>query len=752
MKKINLNQIAYLLLLSPLNILAEDQMGHNHNEPEEMTTITINADPRDQSLLDSTDPISVMDSNEIRVRAETTLGETLSSQPGVNSNYFGPGSSRPVIRGNSGERIRILKNGVGSQDISNTSEDHQVTINPLTTDSIEVLRGPETLLYGSSAIGGVVNATDNNIPKTQIKELIRGDYNLKTQTVNDEFSGAAKLEGGYKGFNWSLSGLNQVTDNIRIPGFAESSRIRELESEEHDMHDDHSDHSDHHSDHLEEHADGNTSDEDQIKSVLRDSSTRTQTATLGGSYVWDKGYLGLSVTGYNSKYGVPGHAHAHGEHEHHEEENEHKLAAELGHEEDTDHHDEDHAHITSEGESEPGVRIELEQYRVDSRGEFRDLSKSIERVRYSAAFSNYDHAEIEGATAGTRFQNNAFEGRTELTHSKIGNLSGTFGAQFEASDFAAEGEEAFLPNTKRYAPGFFAFEELELMDDNKLALQFGGRIETVSLNPEGNNQDQDFIPISASTGLSWKIDDSSTYTGGLSLAYTERAPAATELYASGIHAARQIAEFGDSNLGIESSLGADITLKKNKGIVTGQLNMFIQEYSDYINLSQTGEEYEGFDSFRYNQIDARFIGFEIESYLHVHDFFESTGHQIDIGGQIDFVKAYNTGNSEDLPRIPPMRFMPKVRYGYEDILSFSVEGVLAAAQTDTAPGELGTSAYQLLNTTLELPLPYLRKNNLMLYARGLNLTNEEARIHSSFIKDLAPLPGRSALIGLSGSF
>lgn len=683
-------------------------------ELKSLMTITITSDPRNPSLLEHSLPAGVLTKDDLTLKAQTSLGETLNNEPGMRSTYFGPASSRPVIRGNAGERVRILRNGVGSQDISNTSEDHQISINPLSAESVEILRGPETLLYGSSAIGGIVNVIDGSIPSKEIGEDLKGEFNLRTETVNNEAMGALKLEGQIGKINWHLSGLSQDTKNIDIPGYAESSRLREQESE-----------------HGEEH--------DQVRGTLLDSASRTRTGTLGTSYVWEKGYIGLAFTGYGSNYGVPGHDHSgHGttgqDHSGH------------GH----DSHSND-SHGDDHGSEEEGVRIDLEQYRLDMRGEFRDVSNSIEKIRFASAASDYKHREIEDGRVGSRFSNKAFESRVELMHAPIQTVSGTLGTQFEYSEFESSGLEAFVPNSRRFAPGIFAFEELPLIDET-LKAQFGGRVEVVNIEPEFSLRERTFAPLSLSTGLSWDLNSDNAYIAGLSVAYTERAPAATELYANGVHVARRIAEIGNDSLSVENSLGVDLTFRKNTGLVTGGLALFAQEYDNYINLESTGNRFSGSPQFSYTETRARFLGFEAESTFHLHELLKLHSNQVDFSAQVDYVNARDTKRGNDLPRIPPFRTILRGSYGYGDLFTTGIEGVFVAAQRNIADGELPTDAYQMLNLTYDMRIPYLENDNLMLYARGQNLTNEEARVHSSFLKDLAPLPGRSFLAGIRGTF
>jgi len=122
------------------------------------------------------------------------LGETLQAELGIQSSYFGPGAGRPIIRGLGGERLRVLEDGLGTLDASDISDDHAVSAEPLLIDSIEVLRGPATLLYGSAASAGVINVIDNRIPEE--RQSFSGAYEVRGNTAADEFAGVLRLDGG----------------------------------------------------------------------------------------------------------------------------------------------------------------------------------------------------------------------------------------------------------------------------------------------------------------------------------------------------------------------------------------------------------------------------------------------------------------------------------------------------------------------------------------------------------------------------
>lgn len=669
------------------------QSGEALSKVSKLPSITVSSSPLNPSLLEYGKPISVMDEEEIESSMEPTLGEAVRLEPGVRSSFFGQGSSRPVIRGFAGDRVKVLRNGVTTGDVSDVSEDHVVVADPMQAKQIEILRGPETLLYGSGAIGGAVNVTDDSIPETSLgKPMEASLLGQLGNSADEEKTLGVKLRGESGKFNWHVSGFARETDDYSIPSFAESSRLRELEE-------------------LEEGEDAHD-EEEETEGRVENSATETWGATLGGSYVWNKGFFGVSVSGFGSDYGVPGHV----EGEEHGKE-----------------------------EEEETVQIESEQLRVDLRGRVDDVSDFIESVKIKVGLTDYEHDEIEGGSVGSTYERDAIDARFDFLHAPIAGVSGVAGLQFIYDDFSAVGEEAFLNPTKTWAPAFFIYEQLELMDS--LDLRFGGRIEVVSYDPNDSSS-ENFVPFSLSAGPIWNFGEEQNYSLGLTFAYTERAPNAVELFANGAHLARQIFEIGNSSLNKEKSWGVDFALRKNTGIITGAFSPFYQNFSNYINLAGTGAEDDGFNVFRYEGIDAYFWGYEFEAALHFDQMLDMGRNDFTLEFQSDFVRARNDDNGGNIARIPSLRNIVRASYEFDNFFDAMVESVFVEKQDDIAEFEIPTGSYTLLNAELSTKLPFLRDHDLRLFARGRNLTNDEARVHSSFLKDLAPLRGRSFLFGV----
>ena len=650
--------------------------------------VSASADPRRQ--LEVAQPTTVLAGDELDARLEGTLGQTLDEQPGVSSTYFGPGASRPVIRGLGGERVRTLESGIGSADASSASPDHAVSIDPLSAQRIEILRGPATLLYGSSAIGGVVNVLDGRIPD-YVPDEVNGRVELLGGTVADERSGAVSVTGGSGRIAWHADYLRRETDDLEIPGFAESRRLR---AEEHGE---------------EEEGEG----EQEAFGVLENSALENESGAVGLSWVTDRGFLGVSVRGFDTFYGVPGHAH--GEEEEHEE--------------------------GEENEEEP-VRIDLEQRRVDLEGELRrdfGLFRGA-KLRFGAA--DYEHVELEGDEVGTRFLNDSWEGRFELVQRPRKSLTGSLGVQVSRSDFLAIGAEAFVPPSVTDSAAVFAFQELAASDE--LSWQLGLRFETQDVEPAGGLPSRSFDGISASAGLVWTFAPDLSFTASVS--HSERLPTATELFADGPHAATRAFEIGDPDLSTEESLGVDLALKAGGERASGSLNLFVNSFDGYIYEELTGDVEDGLEVIRFVQRDAEFVGGEIDAVVRVADF--GSGH-LDLTARADYVRA-ELDDGSPLPRIPPLRYGLGASF-HQGPWRAAVEGRRIAEQDRVAGAERPTDAYTLVNASASYRI--LTGDVVSeIVLRGTNLTDEEARNHVSFLKDLVPMPGRDLSLILRLSF
>ncbi|HJX27117.1 MAG TPA: TonB-dependent receptor, partial [Thermoanaerobaculia bacterium] len=666
---------------------------------QEEILVTASPDARSQSEV--AQPTSVLAGEELMLQMQPTLGETLNQEPGVTSTFFGVGASRPVIRGLGGDRIRVLESGIGSGDASTTSPDHAVSVDPLAAEQIEVLRGPATLLYGSSAVGGVVNVIDNRVPDSLPGAPIGGTVELRGGTVADERGGATSLDGALGGhFAWHVDLMKRETDDYEIPGLAESAALRAEEGEEGEEH-------------------------EQVRGIARNSATDTESGTVGLSWIGDHAFFGVATGRYNSLYGIPG-GHAHGEEHEGEEEEE------------------------GEHEEEALVRVDLEQRRWDLRGGVTQPFGMFRGVNLRFGSTDYEHRELEGAEVGTRFLSDSWEGRLELLQKRYGALSGSFGLQAQSRDFEAIGEEAFVPPTQTDSWALFTFQEIER---GPWRFQLGGRFErqdvTADLpsDPDAveGPDDRSFDGLSGSAGLVWQSGED--YSLGLSLARSTKLPNAEELFSNGPHLATNAFEIGDPGLDPETSLSADLTLRKTSGPFTGEINLFLNRFEDFIFESGTGEEEDGLPVFRYIQRDAEFSGLELTG---LYELIHTEPYHVDLEIGFDYVRAGLRDTGEPLPRIPPRRYRLGLHYRGEKLHGL-IEGQRVEEQDRVAALERPTEGYTLLNASVG----YRFFTTHVVYdvlLRGTNLADEEARNHVSFLKDLVPLPGRDVNLALRLTF
>jgi iron complex outermembrane receptor protein len=598
-------------------------------------------------------PVAVLDGEELIEHREATLGETLNEQPGVSSTYFGPGASRPVIRGLGGDRIRILQDGVGASDASNVSPDHAVSLDPGAARQIEVVRGPATLLYGSNAVGGVVNVLDGRIPDRVPDSAVTGTIDLNAGSVADERGGAVDLDGGSGALAWHLGYGKRETDDYEIPEGGENG-------------------------------------------VQPNTALESENKTGGLSLVGKRGYLGVSWNEFDTNYG---------------------------------------------NAAEEEVTIDLQQKRFDLKGQL-DMDGLFRSIHFKVGKTDYEHTEVEGVEVGTKFLNDATEGRLEATHRPLGGWTGTMGLQYSTSDFEAIGEEAFVPPTTTDAIAAFFFEERSW---GPWSLQAGGRFESQDLEAhEEGLPSRSFDGFSGSLGTIYRPNEA--WSVALSLASAVRIPTQYELYANGPHVGTGTFEIGDVNLDEEKSLGVDLSIRKIAGKFRGELTFFNNEFNGYIYDSPTGELEDDLPVFVFVQEDARFRGVELDTHTEV---LHAGENHLELEAGADYVRATLDAGG-DLPRISPMRIWGGLRYIHGPF-SASAEARHTDDQNDVAENETPTEGYTMFNATLGYRF-YLGSTAHDILVRGNNLTDELARNHVSTLKDVAPLPGRDISVSYRLTF
>ncbi len=688
---------AAALIIGPTEVVAQDTNDGDH----EIDQIVVTATPLSRTVEELAQPTTVLRGDELAKKQSTSVAETLAQEPGLSSTYFGPVSSRPVIRGQYGERVRVLVNGLDSLDASALSEDHQVTVEGLLADRIEIIRGPATLLYGSGAAGGLVNVVDTRFVQQPLDKAFSAGVALGADTAVGNRDAAVRAQFGTESFAVTADYFTRSTDNIEIPGFAESAALRELEEAEHG-----------------EEEEGHEEEEEAF-GVVENTDSDTDGGAVGVSYVGDWGFVGVSFSGFNSKYGIPGH--------HHEEE-------------------EAPGGLPVEEEEEEFVRIDLEQARVDAMGEFNFDGGFLTGIRFRAASNDYKHTELEGEEIGTVFDVQGTDSRLELRHTALGNLEGAIGIQYKQVDFDAIGDEAFVPGSDTTRLSLFIYEELRLNDN--WTLQGSARFEDQEITGATLGEQYDDSAFGASVGAVWRATEDLRVSANLAL--TERHPTTSELYADGPHIAAQRYERGSVTLGngllaLEKSTNLDVTLHGDIEGIEWSITGFVNNVDNYILLRPTALEIDELPVVDYDQSDVQFTGVEAQA---LFEMVASDDRHLHLRLFTDFVNAEEDANGAKLPRIPPHRIGLGLHGGWNQF-DASIDATFAGDQNDVAIDELPTEGYTLLDASLSYTF---EDSGLYLFLRGSNLLDEEIRRHTSPLKDLVPLPGRSIHAGLRYEF
>ncbi|CAN7417537.1 TonB-dependent receptor [Acidovorax sp. LjRoot74] len=651
--------------------------------------VTVSASGLQLGTSDMTTPATVLEGDELVRRREATLGETLNSEPGITSSHFGAGASRPIIRGMDGPRVKVLSDGAELHDASTISPDHAVVSEPLLATQIEVLRGPSALIYGNGAVGGVVNVLDGKVPTAVPAKGLEGSAELRANSGAREGAGAFSLTGGTGNLAVHVEGVARDAGDYRVgKGWAP---------------------------------------EGEATRKVLGSFNRTNTGSVGLSWVGDRGYLGAAYTRQAAKYGLPGHNHSfEGCHTHG---NQLHCGAHEGEE---DGHDHDHG----AGHGDVPV-VDLRSERFDIRGELRNPFAGFSALRLRAGVTDYVHDEVEDGAVSTTFKNKAYDTRIELQHEPIAGFKGVIGLQTSQRKFSAEGEEAYVQPTVTRRTGLFALEEYRLGD---WRFEAALRHDRQTARAETSDIERSHNGTSASLGAVWKFTPG--YQLGASFTRASRAPSAEELYARGLHMATSTYERGDASLRSETSQNFDLSLKKTAGDTTFGVSVFRNRINNYI-YGRTLDALDGLQLLQYSQADATFTGIEGQVRQRLNRNLGITLFGDTVRARID-----GAGN---LPRIPATRAGLRLD-GNWNAWEGQVEWVQVARQNRIAAFETATPGYGMLNVGLAYNGQFSGGTPWQVYLKGTNLTDRLAYAHTSFIKNAAPLMGRNLTVGVKVAF
>ena len=642
-------------------------------------------------------------------RLGSTLGETLDNLPGIANSSFGPNVGRPTIRGMDGDRIRILQNSGANMDVSGLSFDHAVPIDPLTTERIEILRGPATLLYGGSAIGGVVNVIDNRIARERAfdaKGGVMGKAEVRAGGAANERSTGAMVETGTDKFAIHVDAFDRSTQNLKVPK--------------------------------------NMSCESGVNSVkVCNSASNTRGGAVGGTLLFDRGYLGLSTSEYKSTYGT--------------------VAEEY-------------------------VTIGMVRRHHALEGKLRDVGEWFEDVKFQGGYTQYSHTEYSSNVAGTLFDNGGLYMRLEARQRSVvlGNglqLEGTIGLQRERNNLHAVGDEKFVPTSRTQSTALFTYQALKTPWGQWTA---GARSESVSVqslesigpNNENTAQTKTFNPMSFALGVMRNLREGEAQNGWQltsNITSSQRAPKDYELFAYGPHAATGAYEIGSSTMALEKATQLDLGGEWKNGLHKFGVTAFTSEFANFISLQSSGSYKTSagvvgtstdLPVYNFQGVRARFMGLESNAKLRMvggQQALLSNDAQhgaVDLELRGDIVRADDLTNGRPMPRIAPMRL------GADALWSKNAWGARfgfmhAGAQnrmpyySNVTP--VTTAAYTMWNAGLNYHA-HSGPTHWMFFAKLDNLTNKLAYSSTSSLtqtmsSSLAPpLAGRSLKLGLQASF
>lgn len=658
-------------------------------------------------------PVTVLSDNELRMKTGHSIGETLKDELGISSQSFGPGVGTPVIRGQAGPRVRVLNNGIGANDMSALSPDHPTSVEPLMAERIEVLRGPATLLYGSGAIGGVVNVIDNRIPGKAFDKALNAALEQRFDSTSDETSTAMKIEGGQGNMAYHLDGFYRHRNNLDIGGTAIDTAKVAI-------------------------SDPGLAIVDNPKGYLNNTGAEAISGSAGLSWIDDFGFAGASINNINNNYG-----------------------------------------IAPDGTGEEIVQIAMRQNKYDFKSNLDNPFQFAKALRTRLGYTDYQHTEIANGEIGALFTNKTYEGRIELEHQDIGPLRGVVGFQAQSSDFQGqhyhthnhdehEDEDAhaeedhehdgslvedIVPRSDVQSYGVFAVESF---DAGPVTYQFGTRVEQTDIRPDAG-QHFSYTPVSASVSALWKLNDSNSLN--LAVTRSSRAPQVQELLSDGFHHATRSWERGDTSLKEETSYNLDLGYRFRTDWMRAELDLFHNWASDYIYQRRTGEflDEEGDsehcdDSYcvpvlQSSQQDAIFKGYEAKL---IFPMLESHLGLLELTLFSDYTRGeFKSGG--DVPRMPPLRYGLQLDYNKDKLTSY-LRLTRAEDQPYTGAFETSTSGYFLLNAGVNYQIKAFQDAQLMVFAKGNNLLNQNIRNATSYLRNFAPESGRGAEIGFRVSY
>lgn len=654
--------------------------------------VTVTTTGTEESVFDSFQSVTAIGTTRIREQASTAIGETLEREAGIGKRSFGPGTSRPTIRGFDGDRVLVLQDGIRNGSVASTSGDHGEPIDTLNLERLEVIKGPATLLYGSNAIGGVVNAITGD--EDNAHPGFRGNFSALGATNNRQGGVSGGIEYGYKKFLFNAAGSFLNEGDFRSP-----------------------------------------------LGRIPNSASRAKGGNFGLGYYSDKYFLhgGFSID--RRRYGVP-YAPLFEEGEF--------LSGDCDKDPDPADpcrldifaiRDEFANSLPDEPDEAIDLRLRRNNYRF--RGGFRDVKGPIQQGNFSFDYTDYMHEEIETADnvdeVATTFFNDVFSYRAVFQQAKYKGLTGRFGFEGFRREFQIIGAEQLIDGKVDH--NNFAVFGLQEISFDRVALQFGARVENNRYRPENPlNINRDFTGFSGAAGIRIRLWEGASFVTNFNSSY--RAAALEELYNNGPHPGTVTFEVGDQNLTRERSNGIEFSLRQNFKRVRLNGSFYHYNIDNFVYLAPQDENVDGFIDVEdglpvadYFQNDSRFTGFDFTADFDITKYFGAFVNA-------DIVRARLKGSDIALPRITPARLRAGLDFRYKG-LSVRPE-VLFAGKKDTDnifTLETPTAGYRLFNVNASYV--YAKEKYAHIFTvGGTNLSDKLYRNHQNFIKDILPEQGR----------
>lgn len=682
---------ASLIAAAPLAFANEDK-----NQIQQLDTIQIQVHPLAQSAADFGAADHIVDQKQLAARP-ATIGDALAGELGVSSNQFGAGSSRPVIRGQDGPRVKVLQHASETADVSTLSPDHAVTVDPILAKQVEIIRGPSTLLYGAGTVGGLVNVTDQKIPTAIPEKGYEGQVGLRYNTGSDEKLASAGVTAALGDqFAIRVEGSKRKANDYIAP------------------------------DYVHDH-DGELEKERRVGNTFAEG----QTVNIGGSWIHERGFVGMSFSQREDQYGLPGHSHEYESCHPHDNHLHCDGGDNHGH---TDEHD--HSAHADHDHDAAGPWVDLTSKRYDLRTELAEPFKGFQKLRAHASYTDYQHDEIEGNEALTTFKSKGYDARLELVHNPIADWEGVIGAQYNQQKLDISGEESLMNPNKTQKWSLFGLEHKQIGD---VHVELGARFEQQTIDIDSAQKDFDDHAISYSAALNWAF--APDYKLSLVASHQERLPLAQELYANGKHFATNTFERGNENLGAEKSNNVELGLHYEADKLDYHVHVYHNWYDSYI-YAATSDQFENFRLVDYTQDKAKFYGLEAETGYQLNDVYKVSLFGDYVRGKIDGANA---------PRVPAGRLGTRVNAGFTDSWSGMAEYYHVFNQDKFAAYEDQTQGYNMVNLGLSYAGQYAKDNDYRVYFNANNVLDDQVYSHASFLSNI-PQVGRNFTVGVEFGF